>query len=92
MSDHLPECTEIVGEVGVSNLCICHRLRECESRVRHEGLGVCIEHYDMGYAQALTAAHDVLADLRDESCGCLGGHTIDVVATEAIDALRGASA
>ena len=58
--------------------CICDRLRACEERVRHEGLGVCIQHYDAGVQAAREAVLNA---------GLCAPHRCQSDALAAIDAL-----
>lgn len=59
-------------------LCICRELRACEERVRHEGLGVCIQHYDAGVQAAREAVLNA---------GLCAPHRCQSDALAAIDAL-----
>lgn len=93
MSDHLPECgvrkpCGVCGNITYG-VCICDRLRACEQRVRHEGLGVCIQHYDAG----VQAAREVVAALVPTTVAFHGPlpvvHNVRITdALAAIDALR----
>ena len=60
MSDHLPECPEIVGEVGVSTHCICYRLRACEARVRDDEIAYANLRAASAYAAGVQAARDAV--------------------------------
>lgn len=76
--DHLPEC--FWPDAPERAVCICDRLRACEQRVRHEGLGVCIVHYDAG----VSAAYEAVLN-----AGLCAPHRCQSDALAAIDALRG---
>lgn len=91
MSDHLPECAVLrPADNYYGGACICPSLRACEQRVRHEGLGVCIQHYDAG----VQAAREVVAALAPTTVAFHGPlpvvHNVRITeALSAIDALRG---
>ena len=62
MANHLPECDHAQCVRGCGkHRCICDRLRDCEQRVRMDGINAVVAAQANSYQQGVAAAREAVA-------------------------------
>ena len=89
MANHLPECDHAQCVRGCGkHRCICDRLRDCEQRVRMDGINAVVAAQANSYQQGVAAAREAVAACPRAGNSVYRGGLIEAdTALAAIDAL-----